>query len=70
MKGECQCFNDNIIGYYALAMELLDKFLDYDLIPIARYENSKANELGHMASRYRISKELAKVIVTEARFMP
>lgn len=45
LKREYQCLNKNIIGYFVLAKDLLDKFIEHELIHIKRYHNAKANEL-------------------------
>ena len=64
LSGNYQWLNENIIRHFDMAKVLLSKFFDYELEHIQRNDNTEANELAPMAFGYKISKELARFIVT------
>ena len=54
---EYKCIKENLIMYFVISNKLLWKFEDMDIKHIPRLKNQKANDLAHIAPRYKVSKE-------------
>ena len=57
LRKEYKCAKENLIVYFVAANALLKHFTHVEIQHIPRVENQEANDLAHIASGYRVSKE-------------
>ncbi|XP_058784623.1 uncharacterized protein LOC131659451 [Vicia villosa] len=60
---EYKCIKENLIMYFVIANRLLKKFKYIDIKHVPGIKNQEANDLAHIASGYKISKEKLEELV-------